>query len=144
MFTTKFDRYACENDTITCNVDGFDVTARIVRDDNYSIDDDDSHNPDTNVTGCNRAQQAKLLKARQAWKNDEWFYCGIVISVSRSEIVLSDHASSLWGIECNYPEGDNSYLSDVANELLPEAVETAEGIIERLLLSLGKEAVSAE
>jgi hypothetical protein len=33
--------------------------------------------------------------------------------------VLASHAASLWGIEANYPGADNSYLTEVANELLP-------------------------
>ena len=28
-----------------------------------------------------------------------------------------------WGIEANYPDSDNAYLTDVANELLPEALD---------------------
>ena len=60
-----------------------------------------------------------------AWLNDEWFYCGIILSVSIGETILTDHAASLWGIEANYPESNNSYLTDVANELLPEAQDAA-------------------
>ena len=33
MFTEQFDDYACEGETITCEKDGFTVTARIERDD---------------------------------------------------------------------------------------------------------------
>ena len=136
MFTEKFDRYVCIGDTITCEAEGFTFTARIEHDPDYHIDDDDCYNTDQEVTGCNEAQQAKLLEARQAWFDDEWFYCGIVISVSRNGVELDDHAASLWGIECNYPGSDNSYLQTVANELLEEAIEDAKGqrarIIEKL------------
>ena len=41
---------------------------------------------------------------------------------------LGDHLASLWGIEGNYPSGrdnPNTYFLDVANELLPEAIEAA-------------------
>jgi hypothetical protein len=39
---------------------------------------------------------------------------------------------SLWGIEANYPGADNSYLKEVANELLPEAVAVARETLARL------------
>jgi len=57
----------------------------------------------------------------KAWCNDEWYYCGIVLTVRKAGIKLDD-SSSFWRIECNYPGSDNSYLRDVANELLPEAL----------------------
>lgn len=40
--------------------------------------------------------------------------------------MIDDHAASLWGVEANYPDTDNSYLCEVANELLPEALARAE------------------
>ena len=60
-----------------------------------------------------------------AWKNDEWFYCGIILSVKIEDVELTDHAASLWGIEANYPDSENKYLTEVANELLGEAVLAA-------------------
>jgi len=123
MFTESFNNYVCPGDTITTEADGFTVTARIEFDYDFRIDDDDCHNPDPSVTGCNEYHQEQLLKARDAWFNDEWFYCGIVLSVSWNGIEVLDYAASLWGIECNYPGTDNSYLSELATELLDEAVE---------------------
>ena len=58
-------------------------------------------------------------------KNDEWFYCGVILSVALEGITLDRFAASLWGIEANYPDSDNAYLSEVANELLPEALAEA-------------------
>lgn len=134
MFKQKFNKYVCDGDTITTEAEGFEIIARIERDDDYHIDDDDSHNIDTNVTGCNPYQQKKLLAARKAWKNDEWFYCGVVLSVSKNGVMLDDHAASLWAIEANYPSGrnPNKYLTDVANELLPEAIEAGKAILTKL------------
>ena len=60
-----------------------------------------------------------------AWKNDEWFYCGIILSVEIDGLTLDRFGASLWGIEANYPDSDNAYLTEVANELLPEALEAA-------------------
>ena len=58
-----------------------------------------------------------------AWREGEWFYCGIVLSVARDGVVLESHVASLWGVEANYPGTDNAYLTAVADELLPDAVE---------------------
>ena len=135
-FTTPFDSYACEGDTITGTLAGYDLTARIVHDQNTRIDDDDCHNPDQSVTGCDDEQQKKLLAARRAWFDDEWFYCGVVISVSWGGVLIDSHAASLWGIECNYPGGNNSYLLEVANELAGEAVEQSDRERARIVAAL--------
>lgn len=132
QFTQKFDNYSCVGDSIECQIEGFTFMARIVFDETHSIDDDDWHNPDQSVTGCDEDEQKKLLAAREAWFNDEWFYCGIVLTASKAGVDLDQYAAALWGIECNYPDSDNSYLSDVANELLPEAIERAQTILKQL------------
>ncbi len=70
----------------------------------------------------------------KAWCEDRWFYVGVVLEVSRNGIVLSD-STSLWGIEANYPGKDkNAYLTEVANELLPEALEDAQKQLAALAL----------
>ena len=122
MFTEKFDSYVCIGDTIKCEVEGFTLVARIEHDPDTRIDDDDCHNIDQEVTGCNAAQQKKLIEAREAYFDDDWFYCGVVISVSRNGVDISEHAASLWGIECNYPGSNNAYLSEVAIELIDDAL----------------------
>ena len=101
-----------EGDSITSE-SGY--TAFIVYDHDYNIDDDDVHNPDQSVTGCDDDQQEKLLIARRAWFNNEWFYCGIILKHPEGYQV-----DSLWGIEANYPGSDNSYLTEVATEMLNE------------------------
>lgn len=60
-----------------------------------------------------------------AYKAGEWGYVGIVVS-SR----LDGHGVSFWGIKCNYPGTDNSYLLEVANDLLPEARRFNNAILE--------------
>lgn len=65
----------------------------------------------------------KMLKA---WCDDEWRYYGVAVSVSKAGVKLTgkyDHA--LWGIEGNYPDSDNSYFVEVANELIDEAIDAA-------------------
>jgi hypothetical protein len=122
-FESEFSGYCCEGDSIECEVTGLTVVARIIRDSDSHIDDDDCHNLDQGVTGCDAEQQKTLLATRKAWFADEWFYCGIDLSVYIGATPLAEHAASLWSIECNYPGTDNSYLTEVANELLPEAIE---------------------
>lgn len=125
----KFDDYVCPGDSVSFEYNGVTYTTRIVFDEDYHIDDDDCHNTDQSVTGCSDEHFKHLLKARNAWFNDEWFYGGVVISAELGGW-SSDYLASLWGIEVNYPrsdgETDNSYLSEVADELLEEAITQAE------------------
>lgn len=146
MFIKEFSDYACEGDTITCTVDGFDVVARLYRDDCSDKPDErddgfwpslDSKSagyigPRSQATLHRHMEQAK--RTMQAWLNDEWFYCGVAVTVSRADVSLTgryDHA--LWGVECNYPsKNKNTYLRTVANELLSEALEAARAKIAQL------------
>jgi len=143
MFTGNgFDTYVCEGDSITCEVDGFTVTATVVWDydkgapdtemDGFwpSLDPKDAGyiGPKSPATLARHMARARAIM--DAWLNDEWFWCGIVLSVSRDGVVLDSHAASLWGVECNYPvfrkrDRANAYLIEVANELLGEALEVA-------------------
>lgn len=132
LFTDNFDSFVCMGDTIELDVEGFTITARLEHDEQSHIDDDDCHNVDQSVTGCDDEQYATLLKNRQAWLDGEWVYCGVVLSVSKAGVTLDNHAASLWGIEANYPTGDNKYLRDVANELLSDAVEQGHAIMIKL------------
>lgn len=149
-YTKTFGKYACEGNTITAEKDGFTIAARIMRDDCSDAPNErqDGFYPskDKDAAGyCPPehfdASQAHAEKVMKAWKNDEWFYCGIVLSVSKAvhikgrvqdEIVVSDHAASLWGIECNYPDSDNAYLTEVANELLDEALDHAKECLKQI------------
>lgn len=112
----KFDSYALPNDTITIEDGLFTFTARIEHDDFI-------RNPEDEDEGISP-------EALEAWRNDEWFYCGIVISASYNGVDLDDCCASLWGIECNFPGSDNSYLGEVVQELLPEAREAANNALE--------------
>ena len=67
-----------------------------------------------------------------AWRKGDWFYCGIVLSVALEGVTLADNAASLWGVEANYPGSDNANLTEVADELLPEALDTARAVLARL------------
>lgn len=148
MFTQKFAQYVCEGDSITCEVDGFDCRATVYFDDNTTSPDErdegfwPSHDKD--AAGYTPPEhfderQAQAEKVMAAWKNSKWFYCGVAVTVARAGVPLThkyDHA--LWGIEYNYPtfgeeaRDPNSYLREVANELLPGALEDARATIDKL------------
>lgn len=72
-----------------------------------------------------RAVEADYQRLR-AWCYGDWRYVGVVLSVSKGGIVLDNYAASLWGIESDSGE----YLTEVANELLPEALEAAQRALE--------------
>ena len=131
-FTEQFDKYTCIGDEITCEVGSLRVTARVVYDDHTTPMDYDGPGCCFDTSDAEHGEENESII--QAWKDDEWFYCGIVLSVAHADtdVLLTDHGASLWGIDCNFPGGDNSYLSDVANELLDEAIDEANQLIESI------------
>jgi hypothetical protein len=159
-FTERFQSFVCEGDSLTCDVAGFEVTARIVPDGEAdqelvrgtnSLPNTDAPDerqdgfwpslykdtpgfigPGNNFRERFAQAQARAEAVMDAWRGDDWFYCGIVLSVAFDGVVLDDHAASLWGIEANYPDSDNAYLTDVANELLPEALDAGRAVLARL------------
>jgi hypothetical protein len=147
-FTEKFQNYVCLGDSICVDIGDYTVTARIAHDD--TIDKPDERDCgfwpslDPNAAGFIGAgngwrkrfeeQQAKAESIMAAWKNDDWFYCGVILSVTIDETELTDHAASLWGIEANFPDSDNAYLAQVANELLPDALDAAKAERARLCI----------
>ena len=148
-FRERFDRYVCEGDTIACEVEGFRVTARIVRDDCMDAPDQrqDGFWPslyinDPGFIGPGNNFRERLAKAQveaeavmDAWRKDEWFYCGIMLAIECEGVELDENAASLWGIEANYPGSDNAYLSEVAGELLPDALAAGRAALTRLMAS---------
>jgi len=116
----QFDSYAIAGDSITWEKEGFDITATLHAD------------TDTHVNDFECYSQIKIKQ----WKNDEWFFVGVVLSVSKNAVLIDDHAASLWGIDCNYNKRSNRYLSEVAQELESEAIETANKRIEVMLKAL--------
>lgn len=149
-FSETFDSYVCEGDTIAAQVDGYAVTARVVRDDTPDAPDKRQDgfwptlNPkDAGYIGADKtdadleAAKARAKSVMDSWQDDEWFYCGIIIRVSRAGVTLDDHAASLWGIEANYPNSDNAYLTEVARELMPEAIDAARSALATLCAGCG-------
>lgn len=142
MFTTDFNRYACDGDTITCGVDGSTVTARIERDDRTDRPDerDDGFWPSCDPEDAGYVpsenfgeERTKAEAVMRAWLNDEWGYVGVCLTVEKDGILLTHpYSNALWGVECNYPGDDNSYLRQVANDLLSEAVDEARAKLREL------------
>lgn len=142
MFTKQFGSYVCEGDSITCTVGKFTATARIYHDDCIDKPDerDDGFWPsqDKNAAGYvlpenYETEMAKAKEVMRAWLADEWHYSGVVVTVECEGVQLVDEYDvALWGVERNYPGSDNSYLLEVANELLPEALERAESKLAEL------------
>lgn len=112
----QFPAYACQGDRIEWTAEDFDIVARLEYDTDSNPEDVECYSPED----------------VQRWKNDDWFYVGVVLSVSRNGVELSDHAASLWGIDCNFNNTSNTYLSEVAQELEAEALETARAELARI------------
>lgn len=87
-------------------------------------------------TGTKGQQAARAVEADfqrlRAWCQDDWCWVGVRLSVSKGGVTLDKYAASLWGIESDSNDfGDDNYdyLTEVANELLPEALEAAEKVL---------------
>lgn len=126
----SFGKYVIPGDTITWKDGPFTLEARIEQDSETRPDDFDGMDP----------------KDVAAWNRDEWFYCGITVSVvddgadysaldayaDREHIIQKRYrgcSESLWGIEANYPGTDNSYLTQTAHELGEQVVQCAQGVL---------------
>lgn len=118
MFTEKFDKYVVVGESISCTVGDTTYIATIDHDQDYDINDDDMHNEDQSITGCTDEQHAAAMKARASWYGNNWFYGVVTLRAIRDG--WEKDFGSLGGIEVNYPEGDNEYLTEVANQLLTE------------------------
>jgi hypothetical protein len=146
-FTERFRPFVCPGDVITCEAGPFTVLAQVVVDDCPDAPDQrqDGFWPSLYIgapgfigPGPNHRQrltdaQANAEAVMEGWRKGDWFYCGIVLSVSLEGVDLARTAAALFGIEANYPGTENSYLTDVANELLPEAVAAARETLARLV-----------
>jgi hypothetical protein len=106
-----FDRYTCIGDTRTWTREGFTLTATVHPDTDTKPTDFDCYSDDQIA----------------AWAADEWMFVGLIVTVCVVGVKLTD--TSLWGIDCNFPRADgsrdNSYLSEVADELAEEAMHDA-------------------
>lgn len=116
----QFNSYALEGDSITWESEGFTLTARLQYDTDTTPIDYECYSP---------------LKIKQ-WKNDDWFYVGVIVSVSKNGVMLDDHAASLWGVDCNYNRTSNKHLATVAQDMENEAIEVGKLEVERMVKAL--------
>lgn len=145
-FSERFANFVSPGDTITCEAGGFTIMAAIVQDDCPDAPDQrqDGFWPSLykdapGFIGPGNRFRERFAKAQveaeavmEGWRKGDWFYCGIVLSVAFEGVTLDTHAASLWGVEANYPGSDNANLTEVANELLPEALDAARAVLARL------------
>ena len=115
-FDFSFDSYVCEGDYLQTEIDGITFLAMLERDEYSHVNDFECYSD----------------HARKAWFNNEWFYCTIYIGVRKNGTLIDSHVVSLSGIEANYPESDNAHLTEVADELLNEAIPIAKEELKRL------------
>lgn len=143
MFNEPFGRYICDGDTFETELaEGFTAVATIEHDDSGDKPDErcDGFWPSKDETAAGYvlpenfdAEQAKAEKVMKAWLNDEWHFVGVCVTIWKADVMLTQkYQHALWGIECNYPDSDNEYLRNVANELLPAALEDAKAKIAQL------------
>lgn len=146
MFTEPFCAFVCPGDAISCEVDGLVFTARVHPDDCPDAPDQrqDGFWPSLykdapGFIGPGNDFRARFVQAQaeaeaimESWRRGDWFYCGIIVLAAANGVEIAPHAASLWGIEANYPGSDNTSLSDIANELLPDAVIEAQALLARL------------
>jgi len=174
MFTTPFDSYVTDGDTIECEVDGFTAVATLHVDDDTTPpwEREDGHGPVSDWTSREPRKGERVLKqdggfyryydfdaavkiakkdgwdaepygvgtpderakraaerdfkVLKAWCDDEWHYFGVAVTVSKADVELvGKYEHAMWRIDGNYPDSDNSYFLQVANELLPVALEAA-------------------
>lgn len=71
------------------------------------------------------------FKHMKAWCDNEWFWCTITLSVYRGTVLLDEYAAMESGLPCN--DGDNSHLTEAANELLDEAIAAGNKIMNEIL-----------
>ena len=114
MFTKSFANYVCPRDSIIGEFEGFELIARVEYDEDTRVTDFDCYDE----------------SAVSAWKRDDWFFCGIIVKARRHGVTLG--SASLWGIDANFPDSDNSYLTETAVELASEAIAEAKATILKL------------
>jgi hypothetical protein len=78
-------------------------------------------------------------EALRLWCDDQWFYVGVAVQAFYGDTELTgEFDCALWRVECNYPNSDNSYLVEVANEQLEECAKAAKSKIRELHRELGE------
>jgi hypothetical protein len=114
----KFNRYTCTGDTRTIEAGGLRIVATVHHDCDSTPRDFDCYTEEDIA----------------AFERGEWCYVGLVLSVYAEDVLLLDHAASLWGIDCNWDSGD--YITECADDLLPEAFAAGKAKASKLSAAL--------
>jgi len=85
---------------------------------------------DTQPTDFDDCYSSKKI---ESWRNDDWFFCGIVISAYKGDTLIHKHASSLWGIDCNFNRRSNTFLATCCADLQDEALDAAHAAFDTLI-----------
>ena len=103
-----------DGDSIAFPYQGFNIVARVERDDDMT--------PEEKCGGDNSYSAMKLNQYRRG----DWWFCGVVVNVYQDGVRLTqDYRHALWGIEANFNQRSNLYLREVAENLAFEAVKEA-------------------
>lgn len=108
MFTEKFDKFACVGDSIQCDVG--DVTYYAVL----------HYDPETRPQDFDCYTEQEVA----SWKADEWFF-GLIEIVAQRKGWRKRHLAYMGGVDVNLGE-NNDYLTDLATDILPDAVAEVE------------------
>jgi hypothetical protein len=156
-FEHGFDRFACIGDTIEAEVDGFLIVARLEDDRGLaspdkvdegfwpSLDPSDPGYIGPKSPATLRRHMKRARAILEAWERGEWSWCGVVLSIYRDGVLLDGHAASLWGLALNFPAftkrdqaRSNCYLTECAEEMIPEALDVGRAILSKLTERNGK------
>jgi hypothetical protein len=148
LFSNRTSGKVHDGDTIKCTVDGVTYTATIHCDDyaGKPEDNDEGFWPslDRSAPGWigdnprkSYAQQMADCEAVMAMhRAGEMIYCAVAVTAEKGGFqLLDDYECALWGVDVNWPHGDNSYLVTLANEFLPEAQSAAAVAIKKKIAS---------
>ena len=122
-----FARYACAGDSVEWQKAGLILNARLEYD--GLTTPSDFWTPDSD--------EIEGKRLCDTWLNDEWYYIGLVISVSAivgdgNKVCLDQYAASIWGIEYHH-SAERANLSQLVETLETEALTQAEMILNGLV-----------
>jgi len=63
--------------------------------------------------------------ALRAWCRDDWYYAGVVVTISDAEEDVELASASIWRVDVNYPGSDNAYIDEIAADVLADALHDA-------------------
>jgi hypothetical protein len=105
---SEFHNHIAPGDHVTRKYPGgWSITATIVPDDDSSPDD---------LMGYSDLD-------RIAWHANQWYFTGLVLSISKCGVLLDTHAASLWCIATYYRQSDDAaHFNEIFDDLEGEAL----------------------